>query len=362
MSTLFTAKMKATSGERINFDEALALYKDNDLLLLAETARKIKQRKTGNNISYIVNRHINLTNICRYNCPLCAFQCHAGDQRGYILESEDIDRLLDNFRRVDGLSEIHVVSAVHPNKTFDYYVDVIKRIRRTFPNIGINAFTPVEIVSFAKQIDEPFTEILDTLINAGVTSLAGGGAEIFAERVRKIICPKKATAEEWLKVMRTAHKLGITTNASMMFGHVETVAERIEHLIKLRNLQDETEGFQAMMLFPFHPANTVLGDNYKIHSVSAWENLKMLALSRIILDNFNHFKAFFVMLTLPVAQLALAFGADDLDGTIGEEKIIQAAGAEGFTELTRETLEQIVRETGNSPVERDSFYNPVQRL
>ena len=257
------------------------------------------------------------------------------------------------------LSEIHIVSSLHPNKNFDYYLDAVKLVKKNLPHVGINAFTPVEIVNFAKIGGKSFSEVLSELICAGVTSLAGGGAEILSDRVREIICPKKCTAAEWLEVMKTAHKLGLKTNASMMYGHIETIEERIEHLIKLRDLQDETGGFMAMMLFPFHPENTELGKKFNLRRVGAWEDLKMLALSRLALDNFEHFKAFWVMLTLPIAQLALSFGADDLDGTIGEEKIIHAAGAKSSAGITRQKLEKIISECGYQPVERDSFYNEV---
>ena len=347
---------KVENLERINFDEALKLYRENDLLFLARAARKMKERKTGKKIFYVINRHINLTNICSSNCPLCAFQCRSGDKRGYTLEISDVDKILNDFGAVKNLSEIHIVSALHPEKNFDYYLEVIRHVKEKFPSAGINAFTPAEIVNFAQKENKTFAEILTALKSAGVTSLPGGGAEIFSPRVREIICPKKLSGAQWLEVMGTAHKLGIKTNASIMFGHVETIEERIEHLIKLRELQDETGGFQAMLLFPFFPENTELGEKFNLRPVGAWENLKMLALSRIILDNFDHFKAFWVMLSLPVAQLALAFGADDLDGTIGEEKIIHAAGAKGGSAITVETLREIISEAGYIPVERNSFY------
>lgn len=358
MNTLNIAKEKISAGERLNFDEALALYEDNDLLYLAESARRVKERKTGKKIFYTVNRHINLTNVCSANCPLCAFQCRSGDNRAFTLELDDVEKILRDSAQV---KEIHIVSSLHPDKNFDYYLDAVKLVKKILPHVGINAFTPVEIVNFAKISGKSFAEVLSELIFAGVTSLAGGGAEILSDRVREIICPKKCSAAQWLEVMRTAHNLGLKTNASMMYGHIETIQERVEHLIKLRDLQDETGGFVAMMLFPFHPENTELGKKFNLRRVGSWEDLKMLALSRLVLDNFEHFKAFWVMLTLPIAQLALNFGADDLDGTIGEEKIIHAAGAKSSTGITRQKLEQIISECGYQPVERDSFYNPVIR-
>ena len=357
MNMINIARKKAALGERLTKEEALQLYEDNDLLYLAECARAMKERKSGKKVFYIVNRHINLTNICSSNCPLCAFQCRAGDNRGYTLDSKDIDKILAEAKAVEGLSEIHIVSALHPDKPFEYYVDVVKQVKATLPAVDIRAFTPVEIVNFSNQSSKSIEEVLRILNTVGVNSLLGGGAEIFSERVRQIICPKKATADEWLCVMRTAHQLGIKTNASMMYGHIETIEERIDHLIRLRDLQDETRGFQAFLMFPFHPANTELGQKYNLKRVGAWEDLKMIALSRLILDNFDHIKAFWVMLTMPIAQLALAFGADDLDGTIGEEQIIHAAGSKEFKGITKRYLNKIITESGYEPVECDSFYN-----
>ncbi len=351
------AREKAYLGERLNKEDALRLYEDNDLLYLAKCARAMKECKSGKKVFYIVNRHINLTNICSSNCPLCAFQCRAGDNRGYTLESEDIDKILAEVKNLKDLSEIHIVSALHPEKPFEYYVDVIKQVKTSLPDVNIRAFTPVEIVNFSRLSSKNIKEILEILITAGINSLLGGGAEIFSDRVRKIICPKKANAEEWLNVMKTAHQLGIKSNASMMYGHIETIEERIEHLIRLRNLQDETGGFQAFLMFPFHPLNTELGKEYNIKRIGAWEDLKMIALSRLILDNFDHIKAFWVMLTMPIAQLALTFGADDLDGTIGEEQIIHAAGSKEFKGITKKYLHKIITESGYEPVECDSFYN-----
>ena len=356
MKILDSAKEKISSGGRLERDEILALYDDNDLLYLAESARRVKESKTGKKIFYTVNRHINLTNVCTANCPLCAYQCHSGDNRAFTLELDDVAKILQDAAQV---KEIHIVSSLHPDKNFSYYVDAVKLVKKILPHVGINAFTPVEIVNFSKISGKNFSEVLSELIAAGVTSLAGGGAEILSDRVREIICPKKCSAAQWLEVMGTAHKLGLKTNASMMYGHIETIEERVEHLLKLRELQDETGGFVAMMLFPFHPENTQLGKNFNLQRVGSWEDLKMLALARLMLDNFAHFKAFWVMLTLPIAQLALNFGADDLDGTIGEEKIIHAAGAKSSAGITRAELEKIILESGYQPVERDSFYREI---
>lgn len=357
---IVAARAKAERGERLSLEDALALYEDNDILFLAACARKAKEKKSGRKVFYTVNRHINLTNICSANCPLCAFQVEAGDKRGFTLESEDIARIVAETQQVRNLSEIHIVSALHPDKPFDYYVDVVRQVKAALPKADVKAFTPVEIVNFAKLTGKSIREVLEILQAAGLDSLPGGGAEILADRVRQIICPKKATAAEWIETMKTAHSLGIRTNASIMYGHVETIEERLQHLITIRDIQDETGGFQAFMLFPFHPGNTKLGEEYGLRRVGSWEDLKMMALSRLILDNIDHIKAFWIMLTLPIAQLALGFGADDLDGTIGEEKIIHAAGAKTNTGITREMLEKMIRETGYEPVERDTFYQEVK--
>ena len=359
MKVLNSAHDKISAGKRLTADEILALYEENNLLYLAESARRVKERKTGRKIFYTVNRHVNLTNICVANCPLCAFQCQSGENRAFTLELDDVEKIIRDAAQIKNLSEIHIVSSLHPTKNFSYYVDAVKIVKKILPNVGINAFTPVEIANFAKIGGKNFSDVLRELIDAGVTSLAGGGAEILSERVREIICPKKCSAADWLEIMRTAHKLGLKTNASMMFGHVETIRERVEHLIKLRELQDETNGFVAMILFPFHPENTELGKKFALKRVGAWEDLKMLAISRLALDNFEHFKAFWVMLTLPIAQLALSFGADDLDGTIGEEKIIHAAGAKSSAGISVDALRKIISEIGYIPVERDSFYNEI---
>ena len=259
MSNRTNARAAAERGARLTKEDALALYEDNDLLALAAWARAAKERASGKNVYYTVNRHINLTNICSANCPLCAFQVEQGDARGYIMETDDVARVLETAKNTPRLAEIHIVSALHPDRPFSYYEGVVRQVRAALPHADIKAFTPVEIVNFAKTEGRSVHDILRTLQAAGLSSLPGGGAEILSDRVRGIICPNKATRAEWLDCMRTAHELGIRTNASMMYGHIETVEERIDHLLALRDLQDETGGFQAFMLFPFHPENTALG-------------------------------------------------------------------------------------------------------
>ena len=351
------AREKAGQGVRLSLADALALYEDNDLLFLAECARKMKEKKSGRQVFYNVNKHINLTNICISDCPLCAFRREKGQKGGYVLEKPDIEKILEEAKNTQNLGEIHIVSALHPDKPFEYYLDVVRMVRQALPQVDIKAFTPVEIVHFSQMTGKSIRKVLEILKEAGLSSLPGGGAEILDDAVRQKICPRKASTDEWIETIKTAHKMGIRTNCTMMYGHVETIEQRLQHLALLRDIQDETGGFQAFVSFPFHPANTGLSH---LKRVGSWEDMKMLALSRLVLDNIDHIKAFWIMLTMPLAQLALGFGADDLDGTIGEEKIIHAAGADTGRGITRSKLRRLIAEAGFEPVERDTFYHPVE--
>ncbi|SDF69851.1 aminofutalosine synthase MqnE [Sporolituus thermophilus] len=351
------AKEKVLRGDRLNFNEALALYRQDDLLLLGQLARTVKERKSGRYVYFNVNRHINLTNICVARCPLCAFGRGANHEQAYIMEKDEVEALVRQAATASpNLTEIHIVSALHPDKPFSYYLDIVRMVKGLLPHVHIKAFTAAEIVHFAKQAQTTVREVLTQLKQAGLDSLPGGGAEILDDEVRRVICPNKATTAEWIEVIKTAHRLGIPTNATMLYGHIETVEQRLRHLFTLREIQDETGGFQGFALFPFHPENTGLSH---LRRVSAWEDLKMIALARLVLDNFDHIKGFWMMLTMPVAQLALAFGVDDLDGTVVEEKIIHAAGAKTAAGITKNAIIRLVRETGYVAVERDTFYRPL---
>ena len=359
-SIMNEARKKAENGERLSFDEALYLYKYADLLDLATWARRAKERHSGKEVYYNINRHINLSNICTASCPLCAFSCKEGEQNGFMLTKEDvIAKIQDTISQVKNLTEIHIVSSLHPHNDFNYYIDILQTIKKLLPKVHIQAFTPVEIVHFAKISNKSIAEVLSVLKSAGLDSLPGGGAEILDDEVRKIICPDKATTKEWIDTIKTAHKMGMKTNASELYGHLETVEQRLKHLFTLRDIQDETHGFQAFISFPFHPANTKFSD---IKPVTSHESLKFIAISRLVLDNISHIKAFWMMLTLPVAQLSLAFGADDLDGTVEEEHIIHSAGAKTGQKMTTTQLRKIIEETGYIPVERDSLYHKISRV
>jgi aminodeoxyfutalosine synthase len=359
MDLLDQAVTKIADNKRIDFTEALALYQQNDLLLLASLARKVKERKTGQEVYFNVNRHINLTNVCISRCPLCAFGRDAGDSSAFLLEAEAVlDLVRQAVHQTTDLTEVHMVSALHPDKPFSYYLEIVTEVKKEFPQLHIKAFTPVEIWHFAKISGLTISAVLTKLQAAGLDSLPGGGAEILDDAVREIICPRKAGSKEWIEVITTAHRLGIPTNASMLYGHVETVEQRLAHLFTLRDIQNQTGGFQAFVAFPFHPDNTGLAH---LKRVTSWEDLKMMAIARLVLDNIDHIKSFWMMLTLPVAQLSLAWGADDLDGTVVEEKIIHAAGAKTSTSITKPAMIQLIRETGYVAVERDTFYHCRQR-
>lgn len=361
MNTIFDEiELKVKNGERLTREDGIALFQSNDLSWLGYLANLMRQRVSGEYVYFNVNRHINLTNICTARCDFCAFGCDADSSRSYTMSKEHVMSVAKQAAKDEDLRELHIVSGLHPDWPFEYYVDVIKMLKQELPHIHLKAFTAVEITYFAKISGKSIQEVLEELHSAGLDSMPGGGAEILSDRVREELCPNKATAAEWLEVARTAHELGIRSNASMLYGHIETYEERIDHLLSLRALQDETGGFQTFICFPFHPDNTVLSE--KITQTSVWDELKTMAISRLMLDNFKNIKAYWVMLTLPIAQLALGFGANDIDGTVSEEKIMHAAGAKSATFLTKEAIIDTIRQTGRIPVERDSMYNIVKVL
>jgi aminodeoxyfutalosine synthase len=347
---------KVDKGIRLSREDAIALMESRDLIQIGQLANRVKEKISGNCAYFNVNRHINLTNVCISRCKFCAFSRDKKDPDAYAMSVDDVLHIAQSARNI-GITEFHIVSGLHPDLPFDYYLQVISALKQALPDVYIKAFTAVEIDYFSKISRLTILKVLTELQKAGLGSLPGGGAEILHPRVRDLVCPKKASAGEWLEVMRTAHRLGLKSNATMLYGHVETMQERIDHLIALRNLQDETGGFQAFIPLPFHPLNTQLADFRK---PTAFENLKMLAISRLVLDNFSHIKAYWIMLGLKVAQLSLLFGVDDFDGTIVEEKITHSAGAETGQSVSREELLELIRATGRMPVERDTLYNIIR--
>ncbi len=328
-----------------------------DLLTLGQLAHQVRTRMHGNVAYYNTNIHLNPTNVCVYRCKFCAFRSDLKDEKSYVFDEPMIqERVLE--AKAAGATEIHVVGGLHHQKKFDWYVDVVRVIHETWPEIHIKAWTGVEINWFAHLTKKPYRWILEQLIDAGLGSLPGGGAEIFDEGVRSQICEHKADSQSWIDIHRTAHELGLRSNATMLYGHVEEARHRIDHLCRLRDLQDLTGGFQTFIPLAFHPENTRM-DN--ITKPSGNMDLRTIAISRLMLDNFDHIKAYWIMLGEQTAQIALGFGADDLDGTVVHELIYHDAGAETPEGLTVSQLHELIREAGCEPVERDTLYRRVHR-
>ncbi len=304
-----------------------------------------------------MNRHINPTNVCVAHCKLCAFGRDPNAPGAYTFALEEIYQRAEQGMR-EGATEFHMVGGLHPDLPFEYFLDLMRGLKKRCPTVHLKAFTMVEVGYFSRISKLSIRDTLLALKEAGVDSLPGGGAEIFNPRVRKIICDHKVSGQQWLNIARTAHEIGLRSNATMLYGHVETEEERVEHLLLLRELQDETHGFSAFIPLAFHPANTGLAH---LPPPTGYHDLKSIAISRLLLDNFDHIKAYWVMLTPSIAQIALRFGADDLDGTVVEEKIYHDAGAKTAEFTPRVELERLIREAGRVPVERDTLYRPVDR-
>lgn len=355
-------RQKVEAGGRLSAAEGLWLYQpDVDLHFIGELADIVRRRKNGNRAYYNVNSHLNPTNVCIYRCRLCAFSRDLGDPAGYAMSNKEI---VERGRKAveDGCTELHIVGGLHPEKSFDWYRSIISMLRAACPGLHLKAFTAAEIARFAELSGLSVREVLQSLIDAGLGSMPGGGAEIFDPTVRKQICSRKADADVWLEVHRTAHSLGPRTTATMLFGHVETLEQRIDHMVRLRELQDETGGFLAFIPLAFHPDGTALAAGHAwIEKPTGIENLRTIAVSRLMLDNFDHIKAYWISLGVGTAQTALAYGADDLDGTVRQEEIHHTAGSTSPEILSIDALRHLITEAGREPVERDSLYRPVKR-
>jgi aminodeoxyfutalosine synthase len=348
---------KVAAGERLSFEDGLALESCQDLFALGRLANRVRERMNGNVAYYNVNTHLNPTNVCVYRCDFCAFRADLDDPRGYVMSEAQI-RERAGQASARGATELHIVGGLHHKLPFQYYVDVVRWVKETAPEIHVKAYTAVEIEWFAKIERQPIRHILERLVEAGLGSLPGGGAEIFHPEVRDEICGAKASTESWLEVHRTAHRLGLHSNATMLYGHIDHPKHRIDHLIRLRELQDETGGFQTFIPLAFHPDHSRMDE---LPAPSGLMNLKMMAISRLMLDNFPHIKAYWIMLGIKTAQVALSFGADDLDGTVVHETIYHEAGAETPEELSVASIERLIREAGRDPIERDTLYHQVKR-
>ncbi|QGG47758.1 aminofutalosine synthase MqnE [Heliorestis convoluta] len=350
---------KVQAGQRLTREEGIRLYQSNDLLTIGYLADIIRRRKNGDNVYFINNRHINPTNVCINRCPLCAFGVDKEDPKSYVMTLDQIEEKARESRESNP-SEVHIVGGLHPDISFDFQVEMLQRVRKALPDSHIQAFTAVEIDYFSEQTGMDPLQVLKTLQEAGLGSLPGGGAEIFSEGVRKKICEKKISGERWLEIHGLAHQLGMKTNATMLYGHIETIEERVDHLIQLREQQDRTGGFQAFIPLAFHPKNTGL-EEYGLARTTGYDDLKALAIARLMLDNFDHIKAFWIMIGPKLAQVSLAFGVDDIDGTVVEEKITHAAGADTGQALTRQELVQMIRAAGRVPLERDTLYKVIRK-
>ncbi len=341
---------KVLARERLSAEDALALYRSGDILAVGWLANHVRERMHGNNTYFNVNRHINPTNVCVAACRLCAFGRKKDAPGAYTMALEEAWQTAASGYS-EAVTEFHIVGGLHPDLPFEYFLDLVRGLKERFPQVHIKAFTMVEVAYLAKRAKLSIRETLEQLKAAGVDSLPGGGAEIFADRIRHIICDHKIDGGQWLETARLAHQLGLRSNATMLYGHIEGDEDRVDHLLKLRALQDETGGFQTFIPLAFHPANTPLEH---LPTTTGLNDIRQIAVSRLVLDNFAHIKAYWQMLSPKIAQIALRFGADDLDGTVIEEKIYHDAGATTPQGLRRQELVRLIREAGREPIERDT--------
>ena len=346
---------KVLNEERLDKEDGLTLYQSPDLLGVGALANRAREAKNGNRAYYIVNQHINYSNICENRCRFCAFGREPEDPLAYEMSLEDIEAKVRE-RLPDPISEIHIVGGIHPTLPFSYYLEMLKRIKVLRPSVHLQAFTAVEIAHLAGLAGKSIAETLSVLMEAGLGSLPGGGAEVFSSRIRENLCAKKLPSNDWISVCQTAHRQGLHTNATMLYGHLETPEERVDHLLALRKAQDETGGFLTFIPLAFHPKNTELSE---MAGTTGVDDLKNIAVARLLLDNFPHIKAFWIMIGPKLAQISLSFGADDIDGTVIEERITHMAGAETAQAMTREEILHLIREAGREPVERDTLYNTI---
>lgn len=358
MTTLSAITDKVHAGERLTDDEALFLFDCPDLLAVGELAALVNRRKNGDRVFFNVNRHINHTNICVNRCKFCAFSKTVDEPGAYCYDLDEIRRRAEEAL-AQGATEIHIVGGLHPDLPFDFYLDMLRTVREVSPTLHIKAFTAVEIDYLADLARLSVPETLTALKGAGLGSLPGGGAEILAKNVRDRLCPEKISGERWLAIMAEVHRAGLKSNATMLYGHVESLGDRVDHMRRLRELQDETGGFQVFIPLSFQSENNPLG-HLKNPASGGVDDLKTLAVARLYLDNFANVKAYWVMLGEKIAQVSLAFGVNDLDGTVVEEKIGHDAGASSPQAMTRDGIVAMIRKAGRVPVERDTLYNELR--
>lgn len=341
---------KVAAGERLGAEDGLTILRTNDLVNLGKLADQEKRKKSGEFVYYSRNKHINYTNVCELECEFCRFSKNAEEPDAYNLSLKEIVARIDSRVR-----EVHIVGGLHPDLPFDHYPEMVKMIRQERPEVCVKGFTAIEIAHFSKVSGFSIEEVLTKLKAAGLSSIPGGGAEVFAPRVRSILCPGKPSGKVWLDVHRTAHRLGIPSNATILYGHVETLEERVFHLTALRELQDQTKGFLCFVPLPFQEFK-----DHGYRSPDPCEDLKMIAFSRLYLDNFPHIKAYWVMLGLETTSMCLSYGADDIDGTVQEENIAHSAGAQTPQGIDETLIRLMVNQTGKIITERDNLYRAVK--
>lgn len=355
-SGLGDIRRRLDAGERLGFEDGVRLFTTPDLSALAALANRERERRWGDLTFFNRNVHVNATNVCEASCIFCSFsRLKTGDPNAYTMA---LDEAVGKVRalRSELITEVHIVNGLNPDLPWSYYLDLLRGIKAERPELHIKAFTAVEIHYFAEKYGMTYERVLRELMEAGLGSLPGGGAEIFHPRARKKLCDDKVDADGWLEVHRVAHELGLRSNCTMLFGSIETVEERVDHLLRLRALQDETGGFQTFIPLRFHHENNRLN---RLREPTAFDTLRTFAVSRLMLDNIDHLKAYWVMLGVELAQLSLDWGVDDIDGTVREERIYHMAGARTPQTLGRAELVQLIRDAGRQPVERDTLYHVV---
>ncbi len=350
---------KVYQGQRLDYEDGIRLYETRNLLALGMLADYVNCQRNGNRVYFVQNLHINPTNICSAHCNFCSYRRDGHEDDAYCMTIPDVLAYAEQ-RVTDRTSEFHIVGGLNPDLKLEYYCELLHALKQRFPSIFIKAFTAVEIDFLARLNGIPWEEVLGALKAAGLDAMPGGGAEIFHPRVRRKICPEKIVAAGWLNIHGTAHKMGLKTNATMLYGHIETADERVDHLVRLREQQDLTHGFVTFVPLAYHPHNNALGKLRSLEYTTGFEDLRNLAVSRLMLDNFPHIKAYWIMLTPKLAQISLSFGMSDIDGTVVEEKVYHDAGARTEKGIERDELLHLIRTAGKIPVERDALYQEVE--
>ncbi len=350
---------KVENGEPLSFDEGLEVFQCRDLLMVGEWANTVRERLHGDDTFFVVNRHINPTNICVNRCRFCAFFREGSEKDSYALT---LDEILSRAHQAhqEGARELHIVGGLHPSWPYRFYIGIVRELKSAFPEMHVKAYTAVEVDHLAQISAKTVKEVLKDLQAAGLDSMPGGGAEVFSGRVRGVLCPRKTPSERWLEIHATAHDLGIPTNATMLYGHIESVKERVEHLMMLRELEEHHPGFLAFVPLAFHPDNTGV-ELQTGGGTTGRDDLVTIAAARLLLHNIPHIKSYWIMLGEKIAQTALWFGSDDLEGTVVDERITHAAGASSPKGLSKDRILTIIRSSGRIAVERDALYNEVKR-